>query len=87
MQITRSFTCIDLGFPETSVTATGATKERRKGGKQMPQQAVRWDGVGFLKDPAGLMVGLFGLSVPGSLKQLILSLFLLCVALGTWLEC
>ena len=77
MQITQSLACIDLGFPETSVTATGATRESRKGGTQMPQQAVRWDGVRFLKDPASLMVGLFGLSEPGSLKQLILSLFLL----------
>ena len=44
---------------------------------QEPQQAVGRDGAAFVKDPAGLMVGRFGLSVPGSSKQVILSLFLL----------
>ena len=46
-------------------------------GNQEPQQAVGRDGATFVEDPAGLMVGRFGLSVPGSLKQVILSLCLL----------
>ena len=77
IQITCSSTCIDLGFSETSVAAASATWGVAEVGNQEPQQAVGRDGATFVEDPAGLMMGRFGLSVPGSLKQVILSLFLL----------
>ena len=50
-------------------------------GKHEPQLANGWDGIASLGEPQAApresQVGRFGLSVPGSLKQLILSLFLL----------
>jgi len=51
-----------------------------KVGKQEPQLATWWDGIASLGElkagPRVSQVGRFGLSVPGSWKQVIVSLFL-----------